>query len=65
MIAGAVTCAGAVVGGGYVVTGTRLADQEKLIPFMNFPSDAQTWTVVMGANANVQAFTLTVYGVCQ
>jgi hypothetical protein len=54
-----------VLAGGYAIAGVRSADQEKLIAFQNFPSDPQIWTVTVGANANVQAFTLTVYGVCQ
>jgi hypothetical protein len=58
-------CPTQVIGGGYTIAGVRPADQEKLIAFQNFPSDPQIWTVTVGANANVQAFTLTVYGVCQ
>lgn len=62
---GSVVCDTLVEAGGYTVEATRNGDQEKLIPSMTFPSDAQTWSVLMVANANVQAFVLTVYGVCQ
>jgi hypothetical protein len=62
---GSVVCDTRVLAGGYVVNVIRAGDQEKLIPSMTFPADAQTWTVLMVANANVQAFTLTVYGICQ
>ena len=63
-ITGSVTCSGPVTSGGYSLVGTRLGDQEKLIPFVNAPSDGNTWTVIMAANANVQAFTLTVFAGC-
>jgi hypothetical protein len=64
-LTGAVGCAGPVLAGGYALRGDRPADQEKLIPFQNFPSDGHTWTVTVGANANVMAFVLTVFAVCQ
>ena len=63
-LAGVALCPGPVLGGGYTVTVSRPGDQDKLIAAATFPSDADTWTVVLGASANVDAFTLTVFATC-
>lgn len=63
-LVGSAVCSGSVLGGGYAIAVTRAGDLEKIIPALNFPSDAHTWTVEVAANANVDAFTLTVFATC-
>jgi hypothetical protein len=63
-LGGAAVCAGSVLSGGYTIAVTRAGDLDKLIPAMDFPSDPQTWTVVVAASANVQGVVLTVVAVC-
>jgi hypothetical protein len=63
-LVGTAVCAGALVSGGYTVLATNAPDLEKLIPSLNFPSDPQTWTVMVVANAATQAFVLTVFATC-
>lgn len=58
-------CVGSVVGGGYTIdTPGRPQDQNKLTPIASFPADAQTWTVVIAASANVEIVVLTVLATC-
>jgi heme A synthase len=63
-LVGTAVCPGALLSGGYAVLATNPPDLEKLIPSLDFPSDAQTWTVMVVANANVQPFVLTVFATC-
>ena len=63
-LTGAAVCPGSVLAGGYQIEVDRVGDLDKLIPFLNTPTDRQTWTVGIAASANVQAVRLTVSAVC-
>jgi hypothetical protein len=66
VLTGSVSCvSGTIRSGGYTVAVTRAGDLDKLIPFASFPSSTETWTVAVGASANVETATLTIFGVCQ
>jgi hypothetical protein len=65
LLQGSATCLnGLVIAGGYSIIATRPEDLEKLIPARTFPSDPQTWTVSVVANAATQGFALTIYATC-
>jgi hypothetical protein len=63
-LTGSAVCDTLVLAGGYSVTVSRIADQDKLIPIASFPSAPDTWTVTLFASANTQAVLLTVYASC-